>query len=346
MILKRIFTVLFVLVLVFDGNILTAQDPQFSQYYAAPMYLNPGLTGINQVGRAGVNYRNQWPSLSANFETYSFFVDYNFEDYNSSGGLIVNRDREGIAGLRSTTIGLIYAYQLEINYNWTFRPAIQFGYSIRDLNFDKLTFGDQFDNTGQVRPVTGENFNTGLNAQFFDFSAGGILYNEAIWLGLAMHHINEPNQSIAGGDSPLKHRVSVHGGYKILFEELNPFYQSKGGREASITPTFSYRYQDQFDQLDMGVYLTLEPILFGVWYRGIPFKKLEGVANNEAIVFMVGLNMGRTSMGYSFDYTISDLGIDSGGAHEISLLYAFSFNNPRKPPKEVRELRCPIPFIF
>ncbi len=344
--IRGLFKLIFLSSSLLFGNISKAQDPQFSQYYAAPLYLNPGLTGINQVGRAGINYRNQWPSLAANFETYSFYFDYNFEDYNSSAGLIINTDREGLAGLRSTNIGLIYAYQMELNYNWTVRPAVQFGYAIRDLNFDKLTFGDQYDNTGLVRPVTGETFNTGFKSRFFDFAAGGIIFNPKIWFGGAIHHINEPNQSIAGGTSLLKHKVSFHGGYKIHFEEMNPFYQARADRERSITPTFNYRYQDQFDQLDIGVYVTLEPILLGLWYRGIPIKTFEGIPNSESIIFMTGVYMGRTTIGYSFDYTISDLGRDSGGAHEISLTYAFSLNDPRKPPKEVRELKCPIPFIF
>ena len=97
-----------------------AQDIQFSQYYAAPLYLNPALAGINQYGRAGINYRTQWPQVASNLETYSFYIDYNFEDYNSSGGLILNRDREGRYGLQSTHIGLIYAYQMDINPFWTF----------------------------------------------------------------------------------------------------------------------------------------------------------------------------------------------------------------------------------
>ncbi|MEM8895922.1 MAG: PorP/SprF family type IX secretion system membrane protein, partial [Bacteroidota bacterium] len=94
----------------FVNNKALAQDPQFSQYYAAPLYMNPALAGINQQGRAGVNYRQQWPSIPASFETFSAYIDYNFEDYNSSGGLIVTNDREGLAGLNSTTIGLQYAY--------------------------------------------------------------------------------------------------------------------------------------------------------------------------------------------------------------------------------------------
>lgn len=323
-----------------------AQDPQFSQYYAAPIYLNPALTGINNIGRAGVNYRNQWPAIDAFFETYSFWIDYNFEDYNSSVGLMVNTDREGIAGLRSTSVALSYAYEARLNYNWTFRPALQVGYMWRDLNFDRLTFGDQFDNTGQVRDFTNEQFDTGLQARFIDFSAGGIIFNDKAWLGFSMHHINEPNQSIAGGENPLWKRISFHGGYRIPLDQVSPFLAANTDRERSITPTFNYKAQGDFDQLDLGLYFTLEPLLFGVWYRGVPIKQLEGIPNNESIIVMVGLNKGPTTIGYSFDYTLSDLGIASGGAHEISLIYSFDLSDPSKPPRDVRELRCPVPFIF
>ncbi|MFT7197587.1 MAG: type IX secretion system PorP/SprF family membrane protein, partial [Marinoscillum sp.] len=158
----------FVAVSLFSFEQAKAQDPQFSQYYAAPMYLNPGLVGINQKGRAGLNYRNQWPQIDASYVTYSFYIDYFLEESNNAIGLIVNTDQEGIAGLKSTNVGIQYAYQLQLDQNWTFRPGIEASYYWRDLNFNRLTFGDQFDNTGQVRPTTGETFDTGFSARFFD----------------------------------------------------------------------------------------------------------------------------------------------------------------------------------
>ena len=323
------------------------QDPQFSQYYAAPLNLNPGLTGINQKGRVGLNYRNQWPSIDANFETYSFYIDYNWEDYFSSLGLIVNTDREGIAGLRSTMIGLQYAYQVQLNYKWTFRPAVQLAYYQRDINFDRLTFGDQFDATGQVVLAnTNEQFNTGINANFFDLSFGGILFNDRVWGGFSIYHVTEPNQAVAGGESPLYQRRSFHGGIKIPFYEVSNRAQNRPVKERSFTPTFNYRSQAEFDQLDVGVYFTLEPLLLGIWYRGIPVKSLEGIPNNESVIFMTGLSNRNVSIGYSFDFTVSDLGINSGGAHEISLTYTFSLDPPNKPPKEVRDIKCPVPFSF
>ena len=49
-------------------NKTLAQDPQFSQFYAAPLYLNPAFAGSAQEARVGINYRNQWPQIDdANF---------------------------------------------------------------------------------------------------------------------------------------------------------------------------------------------------------------------------------------------------------------------------------------
>ncbi len=324
------------------ANNLSAQDPQFSQYYAAPMYLNPAMVGLHQKGSLGINYRNQWPNIEANFETYSFYIDNHFEDQYSSVGLIFTTDREGILGLQSNTIGLQYAYQVQLNYRWTFRPGVEVSYFMRDLNFSKLTFGDQFDQNGLVNPVSGETFNTGLKAKFFDVAMGGLFFNERTWIGGAVHHITEPNQSLTGEEVKLPRRLSLHGGYKIPFGGSAPGKRS----ERSITPTFNYRSQGDFDALDVGAFVTLQPLLLGTWYRGIPVRNVEGVKNSESIILMVAIQQARTTIGYSFDYTISDLGIGTGGAHEISYRYTFSLADPRKPPMSARKLNCPVPFIF
>ena len=341
--IRKVFLFIAIIGAFSQENTLQAQDPQFSQYYAAPLYLNPALVGINQKGRMGINYRTQWPNLDANFETFSAYFDYHFEDYQSSAGIIFTRDREGIAGLSSTTIGLQYAYQLQLNYNWTFRPGVEVAYTFQDINFDRLIFGDQLSSTGLTGNPTGEVFNTGLSTRFFDLSFGGVLYNPSLWIGGSLHHVLEPNQSIAGGDAPLRRKFSVHGGYRI---PLNPGTRRTDIGERSITPSFNYRTQGEFDQLDLGAYFTLSPILVGVWYRGLPIKNLDGITNNEALIFMLGLQTNRATFGYSFDYTLSDLGIGTGGAHEISIAYSFSLGDPLKPAANVRRLRCPIPFIF
>jgi len=336
-----------VLMLAFEASV-TAQDPQFSQFYAAPLYLNPAMCGSTGQARAGINYRNQWPAIDANFTTMSAYFDYFIEDKNSAVGMIITRDREGLAGLRSLSVGLQYAYELKINKNLGFRPGVQLALYNRDVNFDKLTFGDQFDpTTGQfLDQPTAETFNTNFSKTFFDVSFGGVFFTRTAWLGVSAWHLTEPNQSIIDESSPLPRKYSVHGGFKFY---LKPGVVGTGvysrKSERSIAPAVQYRHQGKFDQMDVGLYFTAEPIVIGTWYRGIPFKNLDGFVNNESIVFLVGFTKlgakDAINIGYSFDYTVSKLGSGSGGAHEFSLVYTWPMRNPRKPPKDKLIIPCP-----
>jgi type IX secretion system PorP/SprF family membrane protein len=340
---------LFALVLMLGmATTVTAQDPQFSQFYAAPLYLNPALTGATGQARAGINYRNQWPSIDANFTTFSAFFDYYIEDKSSGVGIILTRDQEGLAGLRSFSAGLLYSYEVQLSKNLGFRPGAQVALYNRDINFDKLTFGDQFNPaTGEfLDQPTAEQFRTNFSKTFVDLSLGGVLFTRVAWLGVAANHLNTPNQSIIDEDSPLPVKLSVHGGFKYF---MRPGVVGSGiySREAerSLSPNFQYRHQGQFDQLDLGLYYTAEPLVFGLWYRGVPFKPVNGFGNNESLVFLLGFTRigakEAINIGYSYDYTISKLGAGSGGAHEFSLTYTWPMRNPRKPPKDKLVIPCP-----
>jgi len=345
--MNRIPLIFCVLMLAIDGAV-TAQDPQFSQFYAAPLYLNPAMAGSTGQARAGINYRNQWPAIDANFTTMSAYFDYFIEDKNSAVGMIITRDKEGLAGLRSLSVGLQYAYELQINENLGFRPGIQVALFNRDINFDKLTFGDQFDsNTGQfLDQPTAETFNTNFSKTFVDISFGGVLFTRTAWLGVSAWHLTQPNQSIIDEQSPLPIKYSFHGGFKFY---LKPGATGSGvytrKAERSIAPAIQYRHQGKFDQMDVGLYFTAEPMVLGVWYRGVPFKNIDDFVNNESIVLLLGFTKlgakDAINIGYSFDYTISKLGSGSGGAHEFSLVYTWPMRNPRKPPRDKLIIPCP-----
>lgn len=327
------------------SNELKAQDPQFSQFYAAPLYINPAFTGASQYTRLGVNYRNQWPNLDASFVTFSFYADHYVDKYNSGIGFIVTTDREGSEGLKSTNIGFSYAYQLRIGEDLVFRPGIQYNLFTRSAGFQQLVFANQIDPiTGSIDPtitdpsIIGQN----LNVSFGDISVGGVLYSRRLFLGAAVQHITEPNQSLIDEEAPLPQRVTIHGGYKInigrgpLRRDLTYTYA-----ERSITPVFQYKQQGPFTQLDIGAFLHLEPINFGLQYRGVPFKQFENFPNNEALIFSLGVTTNNFNIGYSFDYTLSDLSIDAGGAHEFSLSYFLDFNKPQRVPRDRWRIPCP-----
>ncbi|MCC6834868.1 MAG: type IX secretion system membrane protein PorP/SprF, partial [Cytophagales bacterium] len=101
-----------------------------------------------------------------------------------------------------------------------------------------------------------------------------------------------------------------------------------GPREADrasyFTPSFIYRRQGPISQLDFGVNYHIDPVSIGAWYRGKPFEKNAiGTVNQDALILTLGLYLKDIVVGYSYDFSISELSTTSGGAHEISIVYEF-----------------------
>ncbi|TAE76018.1 MAG: type IX secretion system membrane protein PorP/SprF [Bacteroidetes bacterium] len=300
-----------------------AQDPQYSQYYAAPLHINPALAGSGDYPRVILNYRNQWPGLPTAFTTYSASFDAKIAKYNSGIGVLFTQDLGTAAGFSSQDIGLQYSYETKLNKRWRLRTGLQGSYVIRSIGFSGLIFGDQLSDNGLTGAATNERLKD--FRRYVNVSAGGFLYSEKQWIGVSFHNINRPRQDILGGnESRLPMRVSVQGGMKFMLDDESDWRDQyrPGYRERSITPTFLFKHQGPIDQLDLGAYVTLSPIVFGAFYRGIPIKRYNiNVSNHESIIGLVGLQMGPLNIGYSYDLTISGLGMGSGGAHEISLRY-------------------------
>jgi type IX secretion system PorP/SprF family membrane protein len=138
-------------------------------------------------------------------------------------------------------------------------------------------------------------------------------------------------------------KTSFHAGLKIPFAGYT-FLGNEIDKEKSISPAIHYKHQGKFDQLDLGMYVTYSPLVLGLWYRGLPIKKYdENINNHESLVFLAGFRQDKFSIGYSYDATISTLGVGSGGAHEISISYLFENIVPSKPraKKNSKMLSCP-----
>jgi type IX secretion system PorP/SprF family membrane protein len=294
------------------------QDIQFTQFYAAPQLLNPAYTGLTIEHRFNANYREQWPGIRKAYRTYMVAYDYNMSDVNSGIGFYIYQDIAGTAGLTTTQGALNYAYRFKIDKNSEFRAGINIGYTIKRLNSTKLLFNDQL--------VTGSGISSdaGLNqdATYMDLGAGGLYNSQKFWLGVVGKHLNQPNVSLTGGVEGLPIYIGVHGGYRLIIE-------SRGATKLNIkkyfAASFNYRHQLRYDQLDLGAYYVHAPISFGLWYRGIPFKRYKpGYPNRESFAVLVGLEVPKKNLriGYSYDLTVSKLAINNTqGAHEITLIY-------------------------
>jgi type IX secretion system PorP/SprF family membrane protein len=294
-----------------------AQAYQFTQFYAAPTFLNPAFAGAGTCERATTNYRVQWPSIPGAFRTYLFAFDHGFPQKKSGIGFLFSNDKAGSGNLRSTSVSLQYSYQLVLSRKWMFNSGLEAGYVSRNYDFNKYIFGDQiaYGTAASVdQPIYEHN-------HYIDLSSGLVLYSEKTWLGFSARHLNTPDQGLVDGKSPLPVLYSINTGWTIPVKH----YGEKGKTLTYIKPAINYRAEKKFDQLDLGFYYTYSDLTLGVWYRGIPlFKSYKpGYQNNDALAFLAGVTAGRFKFGYSYDLTISRLAGSTGGAHEISLSYQF-----------------------
>jgi type IX secretion system PorP/SprF family membrane protein len=299
--------------------LLKAQDAQFSQYFNNPLYLSPAFTGLTDEHRGILNYRNQWLGLSKAFQTIHLSYDYNFEDKKNGVGVFLFRDMAGSSRLNTSNVGASYAYDFKLKNELEIRSGVQVNYVTKTVNTANLIFNDQLIPNA---PSVSADANTQFSKHsYLDIAAGAMVNTLSYWAGISVAHVNRPTTSDLSEDSKLPMQISIHGAYK--------FIQSKKGNTLLkyISPTFNYRMQGNFDQLDVGVLYVNVPINLGIGYRGLPVKKyLPTYSNNDAISFLVGMDIKEHKMrvAYSYDLSISRLIGSSTGSHELSLIYELS----------------------
>jgi len=312
------------------------QDPQFSQYYQAPLYLNPGFTGITPQQRVVLNHRIQWPNLPQAFATYAASYDIFINELRSGFGFLFTTDKMGSAGWRTTTASLMYSYKIKLTENIVFSPGLSFGYGSNGLDRSKLVMGDGLEYDGiSLDP----DLNKLGRQNYFDFGSGFLLYSKSLWLGASFTHMNQPNLSVLNDVSRLEMKTAIHGGIRMSLSG-----SMTKTRATYLTPSFIYRMQGKtFQQLDLGVNYHIDPVSVGIWYRGKPFQKtVVSSVQQDALILYLGLYFKQLTIGYSYDFTISNLQTASGGAHEISIVYEFNTRSTKKDvKKKYRLIPCP-----
>jgi type IX secretion system PorP/SprF family membrane protein len=333
----------FFVLMAFSFNSSIAQDIQFSQFYANVLYINPAFAGSAHLSRAIFHQRIQWPSLDAKYITSSISFDHYFEKYRSGLGIIVLKDWQGANTISSTEAALQYAYELSLSSKLSFRAGFQADYVTRSINYDYLTYPDQYSNNGfnnqQTQDKTGATF-----INYIDLAVGGILYSDHFWFGVSTNHLNRPNQAFytRQDTSRLPVKTDFAAGYKIFIQKKRVTAAVEDGREISITPTAHYKFQGKSDQVDLGVYVIYDHLITGLWYRGIPLLKYyrKGLLNDESMVAMLGWKVKGLSVCYSYDFTISKLArARTGGSHELNITYVWGYS--KKKRKVMRRLPCP-----
>lgn len=323
---------------------LKAQDPQYTQFYANQPLLNPAFTGAALGPRVSMNYRAQWVAIPGSFRQFAFTYDqpvYFGQSLNGIG-ITLHNDRAGEGNLSKTQAILNYSFAIQFGrrgHEQYLRFGLGAGIEQASIDFLKLRFSDQIDQREGFIYATQEPLSGGTRINP-DVNAGIAYYNQYAWAGVTVNHLTQPQQKLtdiptgAGINTQLPMRITATAGVKI------PAGPPNDPEKISISPAVLFMKQRNFNQLNLGTYVGIDPILFGLWYRS-NFNNFNGdFIQSDALAAMLGFREGIFSIGYSYDYTISRLtnGI-SGGSHEIAVIMEFERN--KKVKFRHRKLPCP-----
>ncbi|RKD99956.1 PorP/SprF family type IX secretion system membrane protein [Marinifilum flexuosum] len=314
---------------------LSAQRVHSSQFYSIPLLLNPALTGNSDYNlRGGINYRNQWNSVTIPFVSQSVFVDGKLSTQLLSsswigvGGMIFN-DKAGDGGLKTTQV--MFASSLNKSLNAGNTLFLHGGVGVEMINksvdLSKLTFGEQLEG-GE----TGEDF-ISQSLFYMDFSLGmQVTYfrgKTKYFMGTSVSHINEPKESFYRYESQdinystnnLKRRFALHAGAE---SRISPRMYFK--------PEIMYTTEKNANEWIAGAnFMTLfgnrgTIFHYGLWYRF-----------TQDIIPAFGYERKRLKIMLTYDINVSDLQVASSsrGGLEVSLTYNYNYSNPR----EIRKLK-------
>lgn len=312
------------------GGLLTGaasaqQKPHYTQYILNQYILNPALSGIENYADIKLSHRHQWAGLEdAPVTTYltvhaplgkkdyrttatsfqvpgenprgrGYWENYTAATPHHGVGLQVVNDRTG--PLNHFAAYATYAYHLGLTPTTSLSAGFGAGITRVGLDASRLHFGagSSVDpavygsgDLGRIRP---------------DLSAGLYLYSASFFAGLSAQQvipqrIDFSNNQVRQQEGRLIPHLFATAGYRLSV-----------GEDWNLVPSVLVKYvQPAPLQFDVNAKLQYRDLL----WVGTSYRKDDGFAG------MLGLNVSNTfNVGYSYDYTTSNLNNYSRGTHEL-----------------------------
>ena len=342
---------LYLAFLLFIGSAVFAQDVHFSQWWAAPVAMNPAMTG-NFPGllRATFNYRNQWfliPTLNqlTPYQTFEGSVDMalssqRMENNKFGVGLMFYNDRAGDGGLSTNTALVSFAYHQSVDrYGRSHLSfGLQGGIVEKQINEQNLIFESQLDGYGWNKNISnGENFNS--NPIIYPDVNAGVMFSSrpkdkfAYNFGVSVFHISAPHESfLYDQNNRISRRFVAHGSCDISAGYDNHW---------TVSPTILFMMQGQAVQFNYGIGINYQTNNDNLAIFGGGFARMNSGGAFDAAILNLGVDVYNTRIGLSYDINVSGLSgaSQSQGALEVSVVYILkrtrdqSINYPMYCPK-------------
>jgi type IX secretion system PorP/SprF family membrane protein len=300
---------------------ISSQNAEMSQYFSAPLHLNPALAGISYGPRVTLNYRNQWSALgdgfNAGYATYMAGFDMHIDKIKAGVGVLFEGDQIMNNLYGSYKASLIYSQQIKFNRKMALKIGVEGTYIHTRIKWNELLWSDMinpytgFYNNVDVRNPTNEDNPARTSTNTGDMGAGLLFFTEKLYVGVAVNNLLMHKEGFSAqnvGKAPM--RFAAHFGANL------PVRHKKDMRyNIWVSPNVLFVNQGQAFQAGASFLTGISFVYFGLGYR-------NAIRNSDAVIGYLGIKKGKFRFGYSYDYTISKLMNKTGGTHELS----FTFN--------------------
>ncbi len=289
---------------------------QLSHSPRVQSFYNPATMANGTDAEITALYRSQWTGISGNPETQFLSAAYPLYAMNGAVGLTLVND---VIGPQQDMLARL---SFNRQFKWKESRLIlgaNAGFIQKTLHGDRLitptgTYEPGLINHNDVKlPAVKQ------QAGAVDFGLGMLFQIKELRVSLAAQHLYSGKMNFEGGNAPFAIQVPPQVIAALSYQlklnhsfKLNPFLQGKSDRN--------------LQQLDVGLGLSYSDLFsFGLAWRG--YNKYTA----DAVIAMLGLNATPgLYVGYSYDFTVSQLRAASSGTHEIIFNYSIPVLVPSK----------------
>ncbi len=278
-------------------NLQAQQLQQYTQYMLNDLAINPAVAGKDNFADMRSNNRYQWVGMTDAPRTYMLTLHSPLKNRHMGLGTHIYTDIVGPT--RRVGISLAYAYHIKIAEKTRLSLGLNAGIQQWGIDGHKLYLHDAGD----------DNLLTQYQTRIVpDFGAGIYVHNEKWYLGFSAPQLYQ---------SPIKlYPDGDHKGTLVTHFLLNGAYKFDINDDFKVEPSFLAKYANPAPiKVDVGVRVIYqEQVWLGVGYR-----------HNDALTALVGFMYKNYLMiGYSYDFTTTNLKNYSSGTHELMLGLRFS----------------------
>jgi len=331
-----------------------AQDIHFSQFWNAPLELNPALAGISNADvRFMGAYKNQWASVPVGYTTFTGAYDRKWNKFNNSTeqfgyGLLFHHDQAGDSQWSLLNISGMMSYARKLTRGVYASVGGQVGFGQRSFEIQNLTFDNQYNGEFfDPRELTGESF-TSTSKMYFDSNVGLNIrlqkdqlkpkhrltdFDERIDtrtrldIGLGIHHLNTPSQSFyEDSEINIPIRFDIYG-LGVL----------KVSEKFDILCNGLYRMQSVYREFLLGSALRIH--LNQKRTKELSIDLGINMRIGDAAIPFIGLayrNQWQAGLVYDINTSPFRTATSSNGGPEFTLIYTIT--NPQTPLRKL----CPL----